>query len=62
MAAVDTVKAKRIAVLLTAPSKVVTSSLSRAVWLKRSDLIKGLPDLPKRSNAACFEMLSPVIN
>ena len=33
-----------------------------SVWLKRSDLIKGLPDLPKRSNAACFDMLSPVIN
>jgi hypothetical protein len=38
MAAVDTVKAKRIAVLLTAPSKVVTPSLSSAVLVDQVTL------------------------
>jgi hypothetical protein len=45
--AVVTSTANIIAVLLTAPSKVILSERSDDLVLKADDLIKGLPDLPK---------------
>tara|TARA_B100001057_G_C22691835_1_gene888118 strand:- start:269 stop:745 length:477 start_codon:yes stop_codon:yes gene_type:complete len=57
IAAVDTKTASIIAVLFTAPSKVILSDPDDAEVLNADDLITGLPDFPKVSRAACFDII-----
>jgi hypothetical protein len=54
--AVDTKTASIIAVLFTAPSKVILSDPAEAEALNAEDLITGFPDFPKVSSAACFDI------
>ena len=56
IAAVDTKTASIIAVLFTAPSKVILSDPAEAEALNAEDLITGFPDFPKVSSAACFDI------
>ena len=56
IAAVVTRIANIIAVLFTAPSKVILSESEDALVSKAEDLITGFPDLPKVSSAACLDI------
>tara|TARA_B100000965_G_C19082244_1_gene536833 strand:+ start:32 stop:307 length:276 start_codon:yes stop_codon:yes gene_type:complete len=55
--AVRTVRKSKIPVLSTAPCRVILSSVLEALVENAFDLIIGLPDLPKVSNAACFDII-----
>ena len=57
IAAVETKTANIIAVLFTAPSKVIFSDPIDAEELNADDLITGFPDLPKVSRAACLDII-----
>jgi hypothetical protein len=56
IAAVDIRIASIIAVLFTAPSKVILSESDDARESNAEDLITGFPDLPKVSRAACLDI------
>jgi len=56
IAAVDIRIANIMAVLFTAPSKVILSESEDARESNADDLITGLPDLPKVSSAACLDI------
>ena len=56
IAAVDIRIASIIAVLFTAPSKVILSESDDARVSNAEDLITGFPDLPKVSSAACLDI------
>ena len=56
IAAVDTRSASIMAVLLTAPSKVILSESDDARESNAEDLMTGFPDLPKVSSAACLDI------
>jgi hypothetical protein len=56
IAAVDTRIASIMAVLLTAPSKVILSESDDARESNAEDLMTGFPDLPKVSSAACLDI------
>ena len=45
-----------MAVLLTAPSRVILSESDDARESNAEDLITGFPDLPKVSSAACLDI------
>ena len=56
IAAVDIRIVSIMAVLLTAPSKVILSEPEDARESNAEDLITGFPDLPKVSSAACLDI------
>ena len=56
IAAVDIRIANIMAVLLTAPSRVILSESDDARESNAEDLITGFPDLPKVSSAACLDI------
>ena len=57
IAAVETKTANIIAVLFTAPSKVIFSDPIDVEELNADDLITVFPDLPKVSRAACLDTI-----
>ena len=62
IAAVDIRIANIMAVLFTAPSKVILSESEDARESNAEDLITGLPDLPKVSSAACLDIINLQLN
>jgi len=62
IAAVDISIASIIAVLFTAPSKVILSEPEDDLVSKAEDLITGFPDLPKVSRAACLDIINLQLN
>ena len=57
--AVNTVIARSMLVLLTAPWRVIFSAPKVAVESNASERMRGFPDRPNLSSAACLDMANP---